>query len=382
MQSLKFDQKDKIDREIEKNFSDLYDLSESDKRNEIKTGELVITLENNLKKKIDLKLLDIRYDQICAYICEEMKKRNFPISFTERTIQKYSPQEFKRAYTKRFDTTDNGTHIPVSKIMFKQHSKNIKNIIEMDLDSLTSDMKQDLYEVVSELKKKIETNADQKKIALFNRINAIKTIDGIDKSTNNGSNNGSNPNLSSFDFEIPIPEKIPNMLSREIDLWIKDLVNFRNVIESLRLTYREEKEYSKGVRSMRLFLTNSSNEKYIRSIDEWCETLKLVEECTISGAAKLSNVETVTYNRETDSFEKIEGYRHSIGHDQLRKYTKKPDYRRFQEIMHGLPFYRSLMKLHREHITPIRGGKEIIREHPEVMMMIHPDGENNKSQRR
>jgi hypothetical protein len=29
--------------------------------------------------------------------------------------------------------------------------------------------------------------------------------------------------------------------------------------------------------------------------------------------------------------------------------------------MEGLPFYANLMKLHREHITPIKVGKEIIR---------------------
>lgn len=336
-QSLKY--RDNIDSQIEKNFSELYELSESNKKNELKTRELIITLETNICKKIDAGLLDKRIDQICAYVCEEMSKRNFPVTFTDRTVQKYSPQEYKRCYTKKHDTTENGTDINIAKIIFKEQNSNLSELINMDLDSLTKDQKQKLYEKINQIREKIEDNADTQKIALFNRSNSKSREE---------------------DRKIIMPDKIPNWLSHEVGLWIDDLTNFKSVMETLRLSFNEEREYVKGIRAMRLFLTSFNNEKYIRSMDEWCDTLKASEDTTISGAAKLSKVDAVKYDPDSDSYVSIEKT-HSVGHDQLRKYINKPDYRKFQDIMNGLPFYSKLMKLHRIHITPIRAGKEIIR---------------------
>lgn len=337
MQSL---ESETINDEIERNFSELYESWENYHKNEISTSNIIKKLGNNIKIKIDSGLLEIKEYQICSYICDEMDKRNFPISFTDRTIQKHIQPEFKRTYTKKHDTSENGTNVRISTSLFRTQDSNLSELMNMDLDSLTNSHKQKIYEKINKIREKIEENADNRKIALFNRMNNLKDKD--------------------FNSKIIIPEKIPNILSNELNLWIEDLINFKHVVETLRFTYREEVEYSKGIKSMRLFLTSFNNEKYIRSVDEWVDILKLTETTTISGAAKISKVEGKVYDEKTDTYIPC-GKTHSVGHDQLRKYINKPDYRKFEEIMSGLPFYKSLMKLHREHITPIRTGKEIIR---------------------
>lgn len=341
MQSIQVT-KDSLDDAIERNFSDLHELWESFKNNQISIHNLIQTLANNVNKKREAGYLNIEKHQVCAFICQQMERRNFAIDFATRTIQRHIQDEFKKAHRKKSDTTNDGTNINVANIVFKEHTTNLSEIEKMDLDSLTKDQNQNLYEKITKIKKKMEENADQKKIALFNRVNE--------------------PQKHEFDLDsiIPSPDGIPNLVSREIDLWIKDLENFSDVVKKLRLSYNEEKEYVKGIKSIRLFLTSFYNDKYIRSVEEWCNTLALTETCTISGAAKLSKVEGKIYDPESDSYKPM-GKMHSIGHDQLRKYILKPDYRKFKEIMEGLPFYINLMKLHREHITPIKVGKEIIR---------------------
>lgn len=340
-----------LDNEIEQNFSDLHVLWESFKNNQISIGNLIKTLASNVNKKREAGYLNIEKHQICAFICQQMERRNFPVEFATRTIQRHIQEEFKKAHRKKSDTTNDGTNINVANIIFQEHKSNLNDIEKMDLNSLTKDQNQNLYEKITRIKKKIEEMADQNKIALFNRVNDDVGL---------GSSGGGRRDYFDYDEVIPIAEQIPNMVSREIDLWIKDLENFSKVIKQLRLSYREEREYVKGIKSIRLFLTSFYNDKYIRSMEEWCNTLVLTETTTISGAAKLSKVEGKVYDSESNQYVPI-GKSHSIGHDQLRKYILKPDYRKFQEIMDGLPFYANLMKLHREHITPIKVGKEIYR---------------------
>lgn len=332
--------KGSIDDAIEQNFSDLHELWENFKNNQITIHNVIQTLGNNINKKREAGYLNIEKHQVCSYICEQMERRNFPLDFSTRTLQRHIQDEYKKAHKKKSDTTNDGTSINVANIVFREHSSNLLEIEKMDLDSLTKDQNQNLYEKITKIKSKLEHNADEKKIALFNRVNE--------------------PKQTELDLDIPVAEQISNLVSREIDLWIKDLENFSAVCKRLRFTYNEEKEYVKGIKSIRLFLTSFYNDKYIRSVEEWCNTLVMTETCTISGAAKLSRVEGKLYDADTNSYKPI-GKSHSIGHDQLRKYILKPDYRKFKDIMEGLPFYANLMKLHREHITPIKVGKEIIR---------------------
>lgn len=335
--------KESIDDSIEHNFSDLHELWESFKNNQISIGNVIKTLAININKKREAGYLNIEKHQVCAFICQQMERRNFPVDFASRTIQRHIQDEFKKAHRKKADTTNDGTSLNVANIIFNEHRSNLSEIEKTDLNSLTKDQNQNLYEKITKIKKKIEDMADENKIALFNRVNEDSVKKDFD-----------------YDSVIPLAEEIPNLVSREIDLWIKDLENFSRVIKQLRLSYKEEREYVKGIKSIRLFLTSFYNDKYIRSMEEWCNTLILTETTTISGAAKLSKVAGKVYDKDSDSYVDV-GKEHSIGHDQLRKYILKPDYRKFQEIMQGLPFYSNLMKLHREHITPIKVGKEIYR---------------------
>lgn len=334
--------KETIDETIEQNFSDLRELWESFKNNQISIGNLIKTLAINVDKKREAGFLSIEKHQVCAFICQQMERRNFPLDFATRTIQRHIQDEYKKAHRKKADTTNDGTSINVANIVFREYTANLSEIEKSDLNSLTKDQNQNIYEKITKIKKKIEEMADQNKIALFNRVNEESKKE------------------FNYDSVIPLAEEIPNLVSREIDLWIKDLENFSKVVKQLRLSWNEEKEYVKGIKSIRLFLTSFYNDKYIRSVEEWCNTLILTETTTISGAAKLSKVEGKQYDLESDSYVSM-GKSHSIGHDQLRKYILKPDYRKFKEIMEGLPFYGNLMKLHREHITPIKVGKEIYR---------------------